>query len=265
MTTIYRNKRNPNIRRVIGIVAFTLLLIGAGALMRTSLMGGIDSIFAGLWQQSDATGSFMSRVPAYFAGIAALEEENARLREEAAVSKRAVLDRNLLFEENLMLKESMGRSAQPNALLAAVLVRPPELPYDTLIIDVGTDAAVRVGDVVAAHGSLRIGSVASVESGTARVTLYSTPGATYEGFLRGSVPITVEGIGAGSLRATVPYDAHAAVGDLVTLPGIEPNFAFVVEQVEAGRGDSAAEVYLRLSVNPFSLKYVEVWRAAYAQ
>jgi len=91
--------------------------------------------------------------------------------------------------------------------------------------------------------------------------LYSSPGEVYEGFLRGTIPVEVVGQGGGSLRAEVPYDSKPVEGDTISLPSLEANVAFVVEYVEAGRGDSASIAYVRLPVSPFELKYVEVWRS----
>lgn len=266
MTTIYRNNRQRGGWRQVLVVGGALaVLLVAGYFLRAPLDRTLGKILSPIWRASDASGAALWGIPDYFRGVAHLQRERDALRAELASSRLSVLDRNLLFEENLMLKEAIGRIAQPNALLAAVLVRPPETPYDMLIIDVGERAQVRVGDKVAASGTLLIGEVESVWDSGARVRLYSAPGTSRDGFLRGTIPIRVEGIGGGSLRAEVPYDAQALAGDLVNIPAIEPNVAFLVEHVEAGRGDSAAIIHLRLPVNPFSLKFVEVWRSAYAQ
>lgn len=263
MTTIYRDRRRPLVRRAFLVLGVAILLIAAGYFLRGPLERISTSTLSRMWRGSDNTASGILSIPAYFRGIHSLTQERDRLKEELEASRSAVLDRNLIYEENLMLKETLGRLAQPNALLSAVLVRPPETPYDTLVLDVGEREQVSVGDSVTAGGTMRIGTIETVYAHTSRVRLYSAPGLSHDAFLRGDVPIRVEGIGGGSLRAEVPHDANAAVGDLVSLPGIEANFSLIVEQVDAGRGDSAATVYLRLSANPFSLKYAEVWRSAY--
>ncbi len=263
MTTIYRDRRRPTARRALWVLGLALLLIAGGYVARGPLERISHGALSRLWRGSDNTASALGSIPAYFRGIHALTEERDRLQAELEASRAAVLDRNLIYEENLMLKETFGRLAQPNALLAAVLVRPPETPYDTLILDVGEQEQVAVGDRVTAGGTMRIGQIDEVFAHTSRARLYSAPGRSHDAFLRGEVPIRVEGQGGGSLRAEVPHDANAQVGDLVSFPGIEPNFALVVEQVDEGRGDSAATIYLRLSANPFSLKYAEVWRSSY--
>lgn len=265
MTTIYRERRRPTLRRALSVLALAALLIAGGYFLRGPLERAGQGALMRLWRGSDNVSASLFGVPAYFRGIASLRAERDALQGELEASRAAVLDRNLLYEENLMLKETMGRLAQPNALLAAVLVRPPETPYDTLVLDVGEREQVSIGDRVTAGGTMRIGEIEEVYAHTARVRLYSAPGLSHDAFLRGEVPVRVEGIGGGSLRAEVPHDAEAKVGDLVSLPGIEPNFSLMVEQVDDGRGDSAATVYLRLSANPFAIRYAEVWRSAYGR
>lgn len=265
MTTIYRERRRPTLRRALVVLALAAALIAGGYFLRGPLERLSQRILPNFWRSSDNASASLLSIPAYFRGVHALTLERDALKQELEASRAAVLDRNLLYEENLMLKETMGRLAQPNVLLAAVLVRPPETPYDTLILDVGQLEQVAVGDRVTAQGAMRIGEIEEVYAHTARVRLYSAPGLSHDAFLRGSVPIRVEGQGGGSLRAEVPHDAEAKVGDLVSLPGIEPNFSLMVEHVDEGRGDSAATVYLRLSANPFSLRYAEVWRSTYDQ
>lgn len=265
MTTIYRKRRRPTLRRALFVLALAAVLIAGGYFLRAPLERLSQGALSRLWRGSDNASAGLFGVPAYFRGIAALRAERDSLKEELEASRAAVLDRNLLYEENLMLKETMGRLAQPNALLAAVLVRPPETPYDTLILDVGEREQVSIGDRVTAGGTMRIGEIEEVYAHTARVRLYSAPGLSHDAFLRGTIPVRVEGQGGGSLRAEVPHDAEAKPGDLVSLPGIEPNFSLVVEQVDDGRGDSAATIYMRLSANPFAIRYAEVWRSAYGR
>lgn len=241
-------------------------LFGAAVLLlmllfRSSITGGASAVFTPIWKGSDSAAGVISSVSEYFKSRSALIVENTKLKDDILSSQTSVLDRNQLYEENLTLKERLGREAQPNAALAAVVLRPPEVPYDTLLIDIGADSDIAVGDKVAAQGTLLIGRVSEVYAHTSRVTLFSSPGLSYNGFLRGSIPVTAIGQGGGSLVMQVPYDAQVKVGDLVALPGIESNTGSVVEQVEPGQGDSAVTAYLRLPFDPYQLRFVDVWRS----
>lgn len=218
------------------------------------------AVFSPVLNASNSMGRGLMALPHYFESKSTLITENQKLHENVRQSENSVLDRNHLYEENIALKERLGREAVPDAALAAVLMRPPEVPYDTLLIDMGKDSGIKEGDKVAAYGTLVIGRISEVYAHTARVVLFSSPGITYEGFLRGTIPVVATGIGGGSLSMEVPYDAHVAEGDTISLSGIEPNVVSVVEYVQPGQGDSAVTAYVRLPVNARELRFVDVWR-----
>lgn len=249
-------------KKVIGVCFVALALVVALLLFRPTLQGGASVVFIPVWKIADGFGEGVFAIPNYFKSKSDLIEQNRKFLQDLSLSQIAVLDRNQLYEENLALKERMGRIAQPNSALASVILRPPEVPYDTLLIDIGSDADIEVGDKVAGQGTLLVGKVQEVYAHSARVVLFSSPGEKYNGFLRGSIPVEVQGQGGGSLVMQVPYDAQVKVGDLVTLPGIESNTTSVVEHIKPGQGDSAVTAYLRLPLNQHELRFVDVWRSA---
>lgn len=253
---------SPTAKRISVILVGAAVLVLFLFLFRPSLQGGMFVIFTPVWKVADSVGNSVFSIPSFFSSKATLSAQNRKLLQDLSASQTSVLDRNQLYEENLALKERLGRVAQPNAAFAAVILRPPEVPYDTLLIDIGEDADIEVGDRVAGHGALLIGKITEVNAHSARVTLFSSPNEKYNGFLRGNVPVEVVGLGGGSLMMQVPYDAKAKVGDLVTLPSIESNISSVVEHIEPGQGDSAVTAYLRLPVNQLELRFVDVWRSA---
>lgn len=198
---------------------------------------------------------------ALFSSKAALERENAALKAALTHAQAELADRDALYAENLALKKSLGRTdASPGTVLADVIMRPPGVPYDTLLVDAGTRQGIVVGALVSGGGSTVIGTVFEVYDSTARVALFSSPGASYEALLRGSVPLSIEGNGGGSFSGKVPAATPAAVGDYITLPGIAGGFAGTVSAIEAPEGDSFKTLYVHLAVNLFELRYVEIWK-----
>lgn len=195
-------------------------------------------------------------------GRESVQTEVERLRAEVAALEVKVADRDFLYNENLRLKERLGRvPTDTKTLLAAVLLRPPGTPYDTLILDVGRDENVAVGDLVFAGGSVVIGKVTEVYGSTARATLFSAPGATHDAIIfseGGSVPIALEGQGAGSFVGKIPQGTAVAVEQTVVFSNIMPVLTASVSYVEAKEGESFQTVYMHLPVSPFALRYVEV-------
>ncbi len=179
---------------------------------------------------------------------------------ELASTTALLADRNALYAENLDLKARLGRDVGVTRILGGVLLRPPETPYDTLVIDAGFAEGVAMGDLVSAGGTTVVGTITDLYTHTARVTLYSAPGEKYDGLLRGSIPIAVEGQGGGSLRAQLPSGTDVASGDTVSLPGVAGGVAATVSRVERGESESFTTVYLTLPANMWSLRFVEVWK-----
>lgn len=194
--------------------------------------------------------------------------EVADLRAELASTTAALADRDLLAVENAQLRQELGHPAVVGAgreILAGVLEGPPGMPYDTLTLDAGSALGVKAGARVFA-GSLSgqgvaIGSIDAVYTGTSRVTLYSAPGQSYQAFIageKGTVPVVVEGQGAGSMQARVPAGTLVAVGDGAVFPGIDGGLVAKVLAVSAVPGESFKTLYLQLPVNLFELRYVYI-------
>ena len=185
--------------------------------------------------------------------------EVAELRAELASSTAALSDRNLLYAEVLDLRERLGRTDRSGTrILASVLMRPPWTPYDTLLVDAGENLGVKVGAFVSAGGQGLVGHVSEVYGNTARVELFSAPGASYQALLRGTVPIAVEGLGGGSLQTLVPAGTQVAVGDTISFPGLLGGIVALVSATEAKEGESFTVIYMTLPVNPQELRYVEI-------
>jgi cell shape-determining protein MreC len=189
--------------------------------------------------------------------------QNMQLRAQLARVQAQALDRDALAAENAELKALLGRTESKRVVIASVLLRPPATPYDTLTIDAGSAQGIRVGSKVSAGGSLIIGEVREVYPTTARVVLFSAPGETIDALLEQSnhavVPIVLEGQGGGSFTAKVPAGTVTTSGALVSSPGIMGGVVGVVSYVDSKESDSFETLYTHLPVNPFSLRFVEIW------
>ncbi len=263
MTTISNSRRKKRLSPgVFFLMLFVILLALAAFFFRTPgasvLWSVLSPVLHAREQGAVALGDFF----AGFSSGAVLATENRELKEELASTTALLLDRNFLYTENLALKARLGRSENTEVVLATVIMRPPGVPYDTQIIDVGRKSGIKEGDLVAAEGSAYIGRVASVYESTSRVILFSASGQTYQALLRGTIPIALSGQGGGSITGELPVGTDIAVGDFVLLPNISPEFMAQVSAVMQRDGESFQSVYLQLPVNPLELRFVEVHRSA---
>lgn len=187
--------------------------------------------------------------------------ENAQLRAELASTTAALADRDALYRENVLLKAQFGRDTALHGILAGVVMAPPGIPYDTLLIDAGSAQGISTGDLVSAGGTTVIGTVSEVYATASRVKLFSSPGESYQAFVvhgATSIPVSIEGQGAGSMEGQIPAGSVVAEGDTVEFPGIAGGFVGQVSHVDAKNGESFQTVYVRLPVDLFSLRFVEV-------
>jgi cell shape-determining protein MreC len=186
------------------------------------------------------------------------------LQAELASTTAALADRNSLYAQNAELKRLLGRVTTSQEVVGAVLMRPPGLPYDTLMIDVGAQQGIAVDDLVFAGGSVAIGEVTDIYDTTSRVTLLSAPGRSYDAQILSSatlgsvVPVSLEGQGAGSFTGEVPAGSAVSAGDSIVIPGIDNSFMGTISHVDAPAGSSFETIYVQLPADIFSLQYVEV-------
>lgn len=184
------------------------------------------------------------------------------VRAELLTVQAQLADRNALYKENVELKALLNRSAGRSATLAAVLMRPPGTPYDTLVVDAGRDQGILQGSLVSMGGSTVVGTVSEVYANTSRVTLYSAAGVVHEGTLLAggkNIPVSVGGQGGGSMRAEVPTGTGAKPGDQVLLPSLALGIVAEVAYVQKGEGESFETIYFSLPAD-LAARYVEIWQ-----
>jgi cell shape-determining protein MreC len=262
MTQINRRHRSRAPRIILTIV-LVLLLLGAVSLFRGTFFSIFWRVLTPVTFMRDVVGQVGGEMFSQFSSKAFLIAQNDALRASLASSSVALADRNLLYQENLSLKSRLGRQINTHSLLSAVVMRPPGVPYDTMVLDVGKADGVAFNDLVFAKGEVLIGKITEVGNSTSRATLFSAPGESYSAILRhvgapGSIAITVIGQGGGSLYAEVPASTPAQIGDSVIVPSINIEFLGGVSAVHQTEGESFKKIYLELPANIFELTYVEV-------
>ena len=221
-----------------GALAFiTAPLWGAGAHLSASVESGSHGLqnAAALAQERDA-----------------LVQSNQRLIEENAVLTARITDL-----EHLAGSASSTVLSIPGSIVAGVLARPPEAPYDTLVLALPNGTSVKSGDVVLAQGGVPVGSIASSARGIAHVRLYSSSAVESAGWLGAlRTPVTLVGRGAGSYFASIPGTEQASVGDMVYLPGPGALPVGTIARVDKDPSSPTVTLQIRPLVNPFTLTEV---------
>jgi cell shape-determining protein MreC len=215
---------------------------------------------APLWQMRDTA------VGAVYGAVAILEtrEElvarNTELYAEISDMRRQTFETTVLRAENRRLRELLGRTDGNTATAASVLSRPAWSPYDTLIIDAGSDEGITKHALVLVDGEVAIGFVAEVYDTTSSVVLFSAPGQETPVIIGtgSTTPALARGYGGGNFTVELPRDANIALYDPVVLPTLTPRVFAIVESIERDPTDSFQIVRFRAPVNYATMRVVTV-------
>lgn len=185
-------------------------------------------------------------------------EENKKLKTENAVLKAESLRISNLQLENNKLR-GLESSNSADLFSARVISKPNHLPYDEIIIDVGSDQvpAFRVGQLVFADKDVVLGQIESVASQYSKIKLYSTGGVKIPvvvGEL--AVPSIAEGLGAGNFSLTLPRGVTIKVGDQVKTSIVGDYILGYVAGVLKDSNDPFQKVIFRSPYNFFELERV---------
>lgn len=186
--------------------------------------------------------------------------ENETLKNELIEKNLAITNANFLISENEKLKEVLGRKkSQMNLVLGAILVRPNQSVYDTLLIDIGEDHGITQGSMVFALGNTPIGKISEVYKNSSKVILFSTPKENTDVIVSGpDVAMQIVGRGGGNFEMILPRDFEIKKGMTVQLPGIDSFFLAQVVTIISDPRDAYQKALLTSPVNIQHLKFVEV-------
>jgi cell shape-determining protein MreC len=251
------SRGNRASRLVILLIAILAIVTGGIQLLFPHFFPALfTSIARPFWRMEFAVGSGSLGSPA------SLLSENEDLKRQLAAIELSMASSSTRFltEENAQLKALFDRASSTPRLLAAVLERPPQAPYDSLVIDAGARDGVEIEDLVYAD-QIRVGTVSDVLGQTAKVTLFSSPGQTYNVLIGpGNAPAIATGRGGGQYEADLPRDVHIVVGDVVTAPSVHGGLFGVVTAVISNPSQAFEKILFAVPVNVYELKWVTIER-----
>ena len=210
----------------------------------------------------------------FFTSKNSLIMENKDLGTKLRESEARLSNYNVILDENLKLKEILGRKREETPMiLAAILAKPNQSVYDTLVIDAGEGQRLQIGNMVFAFGDVPIGRVREVYKFSSKVVLFSSSGektnviislshnplnGIVENLVTKDVSMEIVGRGGGNFEMILPRDFFLKKGDQAVLPGIMPYVVGVAETIISDPRDSFQKALLVSPVNIQELKFVEV-------
>jgi cell shape-determining protein MreC len=149
--------------------------------------------------------------------------------------------------------------------LVPIISRPPQSPYDILIIGAGSENGIKTGMLVMAQDNVLLGHVAEVFPAASKIKLISfseeETNVLIESAGNGtSTALSAIAIGRGgeNLEIKLPSAIEIKSGAQVMTMGTFPLAVGVVEKVEINLSDPFQKIFFRLPVNIQELKYVMI-------
>ncbi|MCF7865031.1 MAG: hypothetical protein K9M11_00805 [Candidatus Pacebacteria bacterium] len=240
MSYLLRDKKKNTSKEVIRIVSIVLVLVLVYIFFSKPITTGLHSIQRGV-----------GYVFGYYDDTVRPISENTLIQS--------------LKDENEQLKEIVGRKTEhDDRLLSVILSRPPRIPYDSLIVDIGEDHDLSEGNLVYAEMDYIIGHIEVVNSNSSVVKLFSAPGEKIDVLVGSStIPVVAEGRGAGNFYIKVPKNIPIAEGDQILVPGIRPIILGTAEHVDSSEGEAFSHIYFKLPVKLNALHYVQIKKNAH--
>jgi cell shape-determining protein MreC len=147
-------------------------------------------------------------------------------------------------------------------VFARVVARPPQLPYDLVMIDKGAADGIVEGVPVFYGKDTVIGIVVSVSEKVSYIRLTSDPGVKISVFILGPNIFTfAEGVGNGVVQVRVPQGIQIKEGDIVLLPAIDSGVIGVIDTIVTSPTDPVRSGYIVFPVNLQSIKFVSVGKS----
>ncbi len=166
------------------------------------------------------------------------------------------LDR--LREENNQLRTLMGDQDEQR-IVAGVIGRPTNLPYDVLMIDRGEKDGIVKDAPVFVGKDQAIGFVISVYEKSAVIALVSTPGWRSTVYIYGpNIYTTAIGQGGGVTRVHTPQGIKLTEGDLVVVPSLNAGVYGRISAIDSVPSRAEQYGYVNMDTPLNSLRFVSV-------
>ncbi len=197
-------------------------------------------------------------VPVFIRSRMDLDTQISNLQQELSANQGMSATLSQMREENKELRSLLHASATPR-IAAGVIARPPYSPYDTFILDKGTDDGIQQYAPVY-HGASRvIGYVRAVFERSALVILFSSSGVESTAYVFGpNIFTSIYGEGGGIMRLSIPQGIVVEKGNTVVLPSIEGGVLGEVFDVQSVPTEPEQHAYISFDAPLVGIRLVSV-------
>lgn len=258
----YKERNFKNSRsRILWLFAILICLIGILFIVigPSKTITSIASIGNSIFRAKISAGQAINDGLDLSRSKSSLISERNDLSERVQELEAQLIGMPTLIDENIKLTEILARKKpESQIVMARILARPNQSLYDTLVIDVGSNDGIVVGQKVFGKGNLPIGLVSEVDIKNSKVKLFSTAGEKTKAVIIGNdIIVDLVGQGGGTFETTLPRDILVEKGTNVATLDDGLTVAIMEESLADSR-DPFQRILFRSPVNLFELRFVSV-------
>jgi len=241
-----------------------LLLTVAAILVVFLFRGALGNIFSGTAGSVLSLRQYLSNssatLPTYFRDRSELLFLIQDLKETIGAQSGSTATILRLTSENDEFRALLGNT-KDEYIAAGVIARPPYSPYDTFVLDKGTEDGIKEGAVVYHTSDYAIGYVLHAYSKSSVVALFSSPGIESTVYVYGpDIYATAYGEGGGIIRISVPQGVTLAEGNVVVLPTLDTGILGTIGSITSVPTQPEQHAYLSFPLSMQSIRIVGVER-----
>lgn len=256
-----RKNKRKKVKRWIILLFALLLVFYFRAPVLSSVSSFLNFVFTPVVRTGDNIVSFLKDRRYLLKTKNNLQKENEELKRELSLFYVMDLNYEVVLKENKRIREILGRAKGEDFILAGVLSKPNKSPYDTLLVDAGSNSGIKEGGKVFALGDIPVGYVSEVFSNSSKVVLYSSPGnITLCTISETDAFVDLMGRGGGNFLVTLPRDFEIEEGVSFLLPGVNSQLVGIFDSIISDPRDTEKKVIVKSPVNIQEIEFVTIER-----
>lgn len=256
---IQSKKQSKNNAKV--FLVFALLLLGFLSASSNSFYAVsrfFNTVAAPFWNVKISAENVLPSSDILLRSKTSLVQENKNLHQQIDRLNRELKGYDFVVQENFEFKKLFARKKH-NGIFAGILAHPGPLPFDTFLLDIGSEGGLVNGNLAFSDENIAIGTIIETYPYSSKVKSFSSSGEITDAFLGPeNIPVQLKGAGGGAYTAELPAGLDIKEGDAAALPGSDGFILAYVESKEENITDSFQKLYLRAPLNVFELKYVQI-------
>ncbi len=242
------------VKTIVSIVLF-LVLVSISVLFPNATRSSVYYVSKPLWAVEAMVAKPFVGTWDYFAFKSYLISKNLDLENQVTSLQLKQVDYDTILKENQDLKNQTA-DHHPR-ITSRILSKPPQSPYDTLVVDAGSDVGVAVGDTVYLSDTIIVGMVTSITSHTSLISLFSASGQKQQSTnSRTGALFDLVGKGGANFQVEVPKDTDITVGDTFLFPNKSASVLATAYYIDTDSQSSFKTIYLHSPGNVFSSQWV---------